>query len=101
MKKGGFADYGDVPARACSERRGSPCARERISAIRCEGEDQFYLRLSYSGIESDQIEEGLTRMKAFLESGYRGRPREGSRLRRMKCFAVSTRRKEGGPHGTR
>ena len=32
-----------------------------------EGEDQSYLRLAYSGIASDKIEEGLTRMKTFLE----------------------------------
>ena len=35
------------------------------------GEEQYYLRFSYSGIDADQIEEGLTRPKAFLESGYR------------------------------
>lgn len=32
------------------------------------GERDYYLRLAYSGIDTDQIEEGLGKSKAFLES---------------------------------
>ena len=35
------------------------------------GEEQYHLRFSYSGIEVDQIQEGLTKLKTFLESDYR------------------------------
>ena len=49
----------------------SMCTRAHFGDPLREDEDQFYLRLSYSGIESDQIEEGLTRMKTFVENGYR------------------------------
>jgi aspartate/methionine/tyrosine aminotransferase len=33
-----------------------------------EGEDQFYLRLAYSGLGTAQIQEGLGKLKAFIES---------------------------------
>jgi aspartate/methionine/tyrosine aminotransferase len=33
-----------------------------------EGEDQFYLRLAYSGVSTAQIQEGLGKLKAFIES---------------------------------
>ena len=33
-----------------------------------EGEDQFYLRLAYSGVGTAQIQEGLGKLKAFIES---------------------------------
>lgn len=33
-----------------------------------EGERQIYLRLAYSGLGTDQIQEGLGKMKAFIES---------------------------------
>jgi DNA-binding transcriptional MocR family regulator len=32
------------------------------------GEKDFYVRLAYSGIDVDQIREGLKRFKTFLES---------------------------------
>jgi len=32
-----------------------------------EGEKDFYIRLAYSGIDVDQIREGLGRFKAFIE----------------------------------
>lgn len=32
------------------------------------GEKEQYIRLAYSGIDSDQIQEGLTKMKALIES---------------------------------
>jgi len=33
-----------------------------------EGEDQYYLRLAYSGVGAAQIQEGLGKLKAFIES---------------------------------
>ena len=33
-----------------------------------EGEDQFYLRLAYSGVSTAQIQEGLGKLKALIES---------------------------------
>ena len=33
-----------------------------------EGEDQYYLRLAYSGVSTAQIQEGLGKLKAFIES---------------------------------
>ncbi len=33
-----------------------------------DGEDQYYLRLAYSGLDTAQIQEGLGKLKAFVES---------------------------------
>ncbi len=33
-----------------------------------EGEDQYYVRLAYSGVSTAQIQEGLGKLKAFIES---------------------------------
>jgi aspartate/methionine/tyrosine aminotransferase len=33
-----------------------------------DGEEQFYLRLAYSGVSVGQIEEGLGKLKALIES---------------------------------
>jgi aspartate/methionine/tyrosine aminotransferase len=33
-----------------------------------EGEDQYHLRLAYSGVSTAQIQEGLGKLKAFIES---------------------------------
>ena len=70
MKNGGFTDYETFRRAVLKETGVSMCTRAHFGDP-LAGEDQFYLRLSYSGIESDQIEEGLTRMKTYLESGYR------------------------------
>jgi aspartate/methionine/tyrosine aminotransferase len=69
MKRGGFADSESFRRSVLKETGVSFCTRAHFGDP-LEGEDQYYLRLSYSGIASDEIEEGLTGMKAFLESRY-------------------------------
>ena len=32
------------------------------------GEENFYIRLAYSGIDTSEIKEGLGKFKAFIES---------------------------------
>jgi aspartate/methionine/tyrosine aminotransferase len=70
MKKGGYADYESFRRTLLRETGVSMCTRAMFGDP-LPGEEQRYLRLSYSGIDTDQIEEGLTRFKAFLESDYR------------------------------
>jgi aspartate/methionine/tyrosine aminotransferase len=43
------------------------CTRDHFGK-RLEGEDQEYIRLAFSGIDVDQIEEGLGKLKVWLES---------------------------------
>ena len=33
-----------------------------------DGEDQYYLRLAYSGVSTAQIQEGLGKLRALIES---------------------------------
>jgi len=66
MKKGGFAAYEDFRRAVLRETGVSMCTRAHFGDP-LVGEDQYYLRLSYSGIACEEIEEGLTRLKAFLE----------------------------------
>jgi aspartate/methionine/tyrosine aminotransferase len=69
VKRGGFGDSESFRQSVLRETGVSFCTRAHFGDP-LEGEDQCYLRLSYSGIASDEIEEGLTGMKAFLESRY-------------------------------
>jgi DNA-binding transcriptional MocR family regulator len=32
-----------------------------------QGEENYYIRLAYSGIETSEIKEGLEKFKAFIE----------------------------------
>ena len=66
MKRGGFADSESFRQSVLRETGVSFCTRAHFGDP-LEDEDQSYLRLSYSGIASDEIEEGLTRMKTFVE----------------------------------
>jgi aspartate/methionine/tyrosine aminotransferase len=68
MKKGGFTDYESFRRAVLRETGVSLCTRAHFGDP-LEGEDRFYLRLSYSGIDSAEIEEGLTRLKVILEGG--------------------------------
>jgi aspartate/methionine/tyrosine aminotransferase len=70
MKKGGYADY-EAFRRTVLRQTGVSMATRAMFGDPLPGEQQYHLRFSYSGIEVDQIEEGLTRLKAFLESDYR------------------------------
>ena len=64
----GFDDY-DAFRRAVLEATGvSFCTRLHFGRA-IPGETNRYVRFAYSGIDTDQIQEGLARLKAFLEGG--------------------------------
>jgi aspartate/methionine/tyrosine aminotransferase len=67
VKLTGCADHESF-RRLVLERTGvSFCTRLHFGHA-LEGERQIYLRLAYSGLGTDQIQEGLGKMKAFIES---------------------------------
>jgi len=66
MARRGFTDY-EAFRRAVLKNTGvSMCSRTHFGH-EAPGERGRYLRFAYSGIEVEQIEEGLDRLKAFLE----------------------------------
>ncbi len=68
MQRKGMLDDYEGFRRACLQATGvSFCTRLHFGKA-LEGETNRYIRFAYSGIDSDQIAEGLTRLKAFLES---------------------------------
>ena len=70
MKKGGYADY-ETFRRTVLGETGVSMATRAMFGDPLPGEQQYHLRFAYSGIEVDQIEEGLSKLIAFLESDYR------------------------------
>jgi len=67
VKQTGCADHESF-RRLVLERTGvSFCTRLHFGHA-LEGEDQYYLRLAYSGVSTAQIQEGLGKLKAFIES---------------------------------
>lgn len=67
MKNKGLTNY-DAFRRACLEATGvSFCTRLHFGRM-VPGETESYVRFAYSGINGDQIEEGISRLKSFLES---------------------------------
>jgi aspartate/methionine/tyrosine aminotransferase len=60
-------DYEELRTQALEKTGVSFCTRQHFGRI-LPGETQKYVRLAYSGIDSSDIEEGLTRFKKFLES---------------------------------
>lgn len=66
MKNNGYSDYQSFLDAALKNTGVSLCARSHFGTP-LEGEQQKYLRLAYSGTNVDQIEEGLSKLKAFLE----------------------------------
>jgi aspartate/methionine/tyrosine aminotransferase len=67
MKRKGFDDYERFRKAALSETGVSFCTRLHFGRP-LPGESQLYIRFAYSGIDVDDIEEGLTRFKEWLES---------------------------------
>jgi len=68
MKNTGFDDY-DAFRRAALEATGvSFCTRLHFGRAD-PAEVNRYIRFAYSGIDTDQIEEGIARLKTFLEAG--------------------------------
>lgn len=67
MRNKGIESYDDFRIQILHASGVSLCTRLHFGRA-LEGETERYVRLAYSGINLDQIEEGLTRMKAFLEA---------------------------------
>ncbi len=59
-------DYNEFHEALLMETGVSACTRLHFGS-ELPGETQRYLRMAYSGIDLDQIEEGLTKMKAWVE----------------------------------
>jgi len=67
MKRKGFDDYDQFRKVALRETGVSFCTRLHFGRP-LRGESQLYIRFAYSGIDVDDIEEGLTKFKKWLES---------------------------------
>ncbi|MGB5750498.1 MAG: pyridoxal phosphate-dependent aminotransferase [Desulfobacterales bacterium] len=67
MQKTGLSNYDDFRKTVLQETGVSFCTRLHFGRP-LEGEDNFYIRLAYSGIEPPEIKEGLGKFKAFIES---------------------------------
>ncbi|MBC8392570.1 MAG: aminotransferase class I/II-fold pyridoxal phosphate-dependent enzyme [Deltaproteobacteria bacterium] len=67
MKKKNLTDYDDFRRTILHETGVSACTRIHFGRP-LEGENNFYLRLAYSGIDIPEIKEGLEKLKAFIES---------------------------------
>ena len=66
MQKTGLSDY-DIFRRTVLQETGvSFCTRLHFGRP-LEGEDNYYIRLAYSGIDTPEIQEGLGKLKAFIE----------------------------------
>lgn len=66
MKNKGLLDYDKFRVQALQETGVSFCTRLHFGRA-FPGEQEKYLRFAYSGIELDQLEEGLNRFKEFCE----------------------------------
>ena len=67
MQKKGLANYDDFRRTVLRETGVSFCTRLHFGRP-LEGEDNFYIRLAYSGIDISEIKEGLGKFKTFIES---------------------------------
>ena len=67
VKRTGCADHESF-RRLVLERTGvSFCTRLHFGHA-LDGESEYYLRLAYSGVSTAQIQEGLGKLKALIES---------------------------------
>ena len=67
MLNKGFLDYPEFLEAVLKETGVSVCARSHFGTP-LPGETRKYVRFAYSGIELEEIEEGLVRLKKFLQS---------------------------------
>jgi aspartate/methionine/tyrosine aminotransferase len=67
MQRKGLTDYDDFRRTVLHETGVSFCTRLHFGRP-LQGEDNFYIRMAYSGIEPAEIREGLGKLKAFIES---------------------------------
>lgn len=66
MANKGIADYNEFRVKALEATGVSFCTRLHFGRA-LPSEKNFYVRLAYSGIDTDRIVEGLTKLKAYLE----------------------------------
>ncbi len=66
MQKTGLTDYDSFRKTVLQQTGVSFCTRLHFGRP-LEGEEQFYIRLAYSGIDTPEIKEGLGKLKAFIE----------------------------------
>jgi len=66
MQKTGLTDYNDFRRTVLQETGVSFCTRLHFGRP-LEGEDNYYIRMAYSGINLPEIKEGLGKLKAFIE----------------------------------
>jgi aspartate/methionine/tyrosine aminotransferase len=67
MHKTGLTNYDDFRRTVLRETGVSFCTRLHFGRP-LAGEDNYYIRLAYSGINQSEIREGLGKLKAFIES---------------------------------
>jgi aspartate/methionine/tyrosine aminotransferase len=68
MERVGATSYDDFRLRSLHETGCSFCTRLHFGSA-LPGEDRNYVRIAYSGINIDQIEEGLGKLKDWVEAG--------------------------------
>jgi aspartate/methionine/tyrosine aminotransferase len=67
MQNKGLTDYDQFRRQVLHATGVSFCTRLHFGRP-LDGEDNFYIRLAYSGIDTAEIKEGLTKFKSFIES---------------------------------
>ena len=67
MVRKGFADINQLMNEALTETSVSFCTRKHFGRS-IEGETDYYLRFAYSGIDIDNINEGMVRLKKYFET---------------------------------
>ncbi|MCK4534143.1 MAG: aminotransferase class I/II-fold pyridoxal phosphate-dependent enzyme, partial [Syntrophobacterales bacterium] len=71
MERKGIKDLDEFREALLHETGVSVCTRLHFGRA-LEGEKDFYIRLAYSGIDINEIREGLGRFKAFIEGAFIG-----------------------------
>lgn len=66
IRRGGFNGYEDFRKRVLEETGVSFCTRLHFGRP-LEEEKEYYIRLAFSGIDHDQIEAGMSRLRDYLE----------------------------------
>jgi hypothetical protein len=67
MQKKGFTDYDSLRKAFLHNTGVSVCTRMHFGRA-LPGEEDFYIRLAYSGIDKPEIIEGLGKLKNYIES---------------------------------
>ena len=75
MQKKGLTDYDDFRRTVLHETGVSFCTRMHFGRP-LEGEDNFYIRLAYSGIDTAEIKEGLEKFKSFIQGNFHSGPKK-------------------------